>query len=153
MDNQIIFPVGSDRPIVSVDDDAVFHKLFEYVFARSGLVNELRQLLSGRDCLDYFELVAAGVEQPPELVLIDLNMPGMDGFELIEALIRHHGSNPALFANMHVLTSSHSPEDRNRVGMLGVGYFIKPMRMVEVSFAAPTATGRVTTTRDDALCN
>src|SRR5262249_15612454 len=58
----------------------------------------------------------------PAAVLLDLNLPLRDGFEVLEAFQILSRSHPVL-----VMTSSHRTEDRTRAAALGAsGYFIKP---------------------------
>jgi CheY-like chemotaxis protein len=58
----------------------------------------------------------------PAAVLLDLNLPLRDGFEVLEAFPRLSRSYPVL-----VMTSSHRAEDRARAAALGAaGYFVKP---------------------------
>ncbi|MCB1341270.1 MAG: response regulator [Pseudooceanicola sp.] len=67
---------------------------------------------------------------PPHLILMDINMPGRDGFATIEELERRHGAGlgpPALIVTM--FTSSSSPRDRARADELRLvqGYVEKPL--------------------------
>jgi len=60
----------------------------------------------------------------PQALLLDLNLPKVDGFEVLRAL---RGSTR--FRNLPVLvvTSSDSPGDRSEVAKLGASYFRKPV--------------------------
>lgn len=61
----------------------------------------------------------------PALVLLDLNMPGMNGLDVLEATRKQPE-----FAELPVfcmLTSSSDPNDRQRAERAGVsGFFTKP---------------------------
>jgi CheY-like chemotaxis protein len=59
----------------------------------------------------------------PDLVLLDLNLPKRDGFEVLKRLRESakYGGIPAL-----VITSSDSPADRARASDFGAAYFRKP---------------------------
>jgi DNA-binding response OmpR family regulator len=60
----------------------------------------------------------------PSAMLLDLNLPKMDGFEILRAIraSRKFKDIPVL-----VVTSSDSPEDRARLTELGASYFQKPV--------------------------
>ena len=59
----------------------------------------------------------------PQALLLDLNIPKIDGFEILRAVRANDRSKdiPVL-----VVTSSDSPADRGTVAKLGAGYFRKP---------------------------
>jgi CheY-like chemotaxis protein len=66
---------------------------------------------------------------PPDLILVDLNMPGMDGFELLNAL---RASPATRSLPVVVLTTSSSPEDMRRSRELGAQtYIVKPQSVGE----------------------
>jgi len=66
------------RHILVVDDDPRNRKLEEALLRASGHV--VRSIDSGKAAL---EAIAA---YPPDLILLDLMMPGMDGFEVVRQL-------------------------------------------------------------------
>ena len=89
---------------------------------------------------DYFEIqdyqvieakngleVLGQLDKRPDLILLDVNMPMLDGFEVCER-IRSHGSCPILF-----LTAKIEEEDRIRGRMIGGDdYILKPFSIEEL---------------------
>ncbi len=63
------------RPILVVDDDAAALKLAETTFRLAGYWPVC--------CASATEALVAAAEEPPALVVLDLLMPGMDGFEFL----------------------------------------------------------------------
>ncbi len=125
----------------------------------------LTKLLSEhlRDC-GYETLVANDsrtaleqLQKKPDLILLDINMPGMDGLELCRS-IRSHVSCPILF-----LTARIAEQDMiNGLGFGGDDYITKPFRLKELTarIAAhlrregrKTAKASVLTTSDGLLVN
>jgi DNA-binding response OmpR family regulator len=71
---------GSDRPprVLVIDDDPALHELLRIHLEDAGF--EVLEALDGATG------VAAAVEKKPDLVVLDLLMPGMSGFEVAHAL-------------------------------------------------------------------
>lgn len=140
MASSLVFPLeDSESPIVSVDDDLVFQELLEFVHTRSGLANELKFFQTGRDCLAYFDEITAGRQPLPALVLVDVNMPGLNGFQLVEKLLTMCGDGNPCVRNIHMFTCSPAPDDQDMAAELGVGFYEKPMRMLDIAFADKAA--------------
>jgi DNA-binding response OmpR family regulator len=59
----------------------------------------------------------------PDLLLLDINLPKSDGFEVLRRL---HASAKCREAPVLMITSSDSPTDRGQAAGLGAGYFQKP---------------------------
>lgn len=67
------------------------------------------------------------IESRPDIILLDVNMPGMDGFEVCRQ-VREHVSCPILFLTARI-------EDRDKVKGFSVGgddYVVKPFSLVEL---------------------
>jgi CheY-like chemotaxis protein len=112
-------------PIVMVDDDEMDHKLVKRFYRRSGLPNPLLQFLDSTPFLAYIEAARQGEELIPAMVLMDINMPLMNGFETVGAM-----RSDERFRDLPVvmmLTSSSHPHDRTQAAAAGAnGYLLKP---------------------------
>ncbi len=113
-----------ERPIdvLIVDDDPIFQQQAAAAFRRDGDV--VRFARHG------FEALAAALQRRPDVILSDVNMPRMDGWQLLR-MIR---GNPRLTSVPVVFTTALSSErERLRGYQLGVDDFIaKPFRPVEL---------------------
>lgn len=109
--------------LLIVDDDAVHTTLMEKVLLREG--HQLAFAASGEEALNVAR------ENPPELVLLDVKLPGMDGFTVCEEMLKIKGC--AETAVIFVSGSDHS-EDKVRGIKLGAMDFLsKPFDLKELN--------------------
>lgn len=96
--------------VVLIDDDSFDNKYHTRVINKSGLARNIRTFNMAEDALNWFR--TAGPDAA-NLVLLDINMPRMDGFELLEAARAEFGE---LFENFVVvmLTTSLDKADQAR---------------------------------------
>jgi diguanylate cyclase len=66
------------KQILVVDDDPLMHRLFQHHLERAGY--QMVSARTGREALD----IAA--RQPPQLIVMDIMMPDMDGIEALRQL-------------------------------------------------------------------
>ncbi len=117
------------RPTVSIllaEDDEDDFVLVEEALREAGLANKLYWVRDGEELVEYLRRQGdyASLESSPRpgLIILDLNMPRMDGREAL----REIKSDPALRSiPVVVLTTSRSDEDAIRSYDLGVNSFIR----------------------------
>jgi len=115
--------VSEEPPVILVvDDDPVIVKLLEINFRLEGF--QLRTATSGRRAIEIIR------EARPALVLLDLMMPGIDGWEVRRAMLE----DPATAAIPVVVVSARSQDEDRRQGYaLGVtDYVTKPFDPAEL---------------------
>lgn len=108
-------------------DDATFVRL---AFKRGKLGELLEVMTSGVEAIEYLEGTARYVDRKkyplPSLLLLDLRMPVMDGFEVIRR-VRGHVREELRRLPIAVLTGSEYPPDQERAYELGANSFmVKP---------------------------
>lgn len=118
--------MGVKNPIILIDDDEDDRYIFQEAFNKSGCKNPFLQFDSGAAFLDYLE----NTEDLPSLVLLDLNMPLMDGREILKKIrtVPKWNAMPVI-----VFTTSSFDKDRDLSYQLGANCFIsKPTAYQEI---------------------
>jgi CheY-like chemotaxis protein len=107
--------------VLMIDNNLGDQQLVRIAFDEARIPVDLIQAMDGKEGQEALRRTADGAEPPPRVVLLDLNMPRMDGREvLIWAR-----SQPALSElRIVVLTSSHVPRDREDCLALGATDFV-----------------------------
>lgn len=95
--------------LMLIDDSDFDQRMYKRVIARSGLVKTLVQYVDPQRALE--DLLAVGA-RIPTLVLLDINMPTMDGFEFLEIVQDRLGDKMCPVIVM--LTTSLDPVDERR---------------------------------------
>lgn len=112
------------KPILVIEDNDDDFFALTRLFARAGLKNPVHRCCNGKEALD---CILASKAEVPGLILLDLNMPGENGKEVLAAL----KALPA-FCDIPVivLTTSCAREDVRRCYDAGAdSYLFKPMDM------------------------
>lgn len=110
--------------IYIADDEPANRLLLERILAQGGFTR-VRSFPDGR------ALLAACTEQEPDLILLDLRMPYVDGFGVLEALRR--GPSAETYLPVIVLTAEPSRDALKRALRLGAADFLgKPFDFDEV---------------------
>jgi CheY-like chemotaxis protein len=124
----IALDVNTDRPLLVVEDsDEDFDTACEAA-RRAGLVNVLHRATSGDACLSLLRGERVELLQPA-LVLLDLNLPGMDGREALREI---RADDRAVTIPVVVLSTSADPRDLNACYRSGANaYHVKPVRYAE----------------------
>jgi two-component system response regulator ChvI len=133
------------RSVAIVDDEATIRETVEYALTREGYLTSAHA--NGVDAWESFQKAL------PDLVILDILMPRMDGLELCRRLRRLSDSLPIIF-----LTSRDEEFDRVLGLELGADdYLCKPFSMreliarVKVLFRRMAFRQDVAPTREDAL--
>jgi CheY-like chemotaxis protein len=117
-------PRLTDARILVVDDERVNVVLLERILEQDGYRNV-------KSTTDSSQAAALYEEFEPDLVLLDLHMPGLDGFAVMEQL---EGRVPSgTFLPILILTADIRPEIKRRALSAGAKDFVtKPFDRTEV---------------------
>jgi CheY-like chemotaxis protein len=120
--------------ILLAEDDPNDVLLIQRAFQKAGLKDVLKVARDGEQALDYLTGRGAYADRErfplPFLLLLDLKMPGTDGFEVLQAVRAEPGLKRLLVV---VLTSSNLQADVDRAYELGANsYLVKPVEFDEM---------------------
>jgi len=119
--------VKGDGPIIVVDDDPAQIDLIQIFYEKSSRKNTLICMKTGEEFLNYCQRVLLREVNMPELVLLDINMPKMSGFDVLKKLraINEFAEIPFIL----MFSSSDSDRDKEQAKSLKANaYFSKPVK-------------------------
>ena len=113
--------------LLIIDDDSICNFINTRVAQTAGIFKEIRSVHNGKEALDIFEEVNKGRGTIPDVILLDLNMPVLHGFDFIQALRDMAFPNKDRLSII-ILTSSDNAIDLQRARTLGIDhYLMKPL--------------------------
>ncbi|RMG25703.1 MAG: response regulator [Bacteroidetes bacterium] len=121
--------------ILLIDDDAIGNFICRKIFEHLGFNGQLDITTYARDAIQLLEkLAATSREQFPSLIMLDLNMPLMNGFEFLEYYQDRGWHQSFSQTGIIMLSSSIFPKDerRSRSFPAVVDYFTKPLSIEKI---------------------
>lgn len=108
-----------------VDDNRADRRLYEIVIEESGLVGELLCFAYAEDALEHLRKKD---RNPVDVILLDINMPRMTGFEFLNVAVQEFGDGLAQMVVV-MLTTSLDPQDVEKSKRFTIvkHYFGKPL--------------------------
>jgi type IV pilus assembly protein PilB len=111
--------------VLIVDDDLDMRRMTAMVLKRSGLPLSTATATDGLDALEQAQA------EPPDLILLDIMMPGLDGFEVCRRLRAHVRT---AFVPILMVTARHDAESRVQGFLVGTDDYIgKPFFNAELA--------------------
>lgn len=122
-------------PVVVVDDEQIDRYTVRRRLDKHGAFEKVQEAVSGDAFLELYCGGSIGSNDPdvPLLVLMDINMPGRNGFETVAELEERQNRGQAGQSVVAMMfTSSASPTDKQQADTIPLvrGYFEKPMSAV-----------------------
>jgi len=114
--------------ILLVEDDQLDVMEIRRTLDKANIIYQMMTARNGEEALTLLaDRGGSGIEELPDILLIDINMPKMDGFELIEAIRKQEEWK---HLKCFIITTSNERVDRKAAEKLGVsGYITKPLKL------------------------
>ena len=111
------------KRVLLIDDSRADNFLHKTIISRAEICDQVDVAMGGQEALDYLSTPGSEGFPQPELIFLDINMPGMNGWEFLE----HYEKLPSEHKGDQIvvmLTTSLNPDDRKKAeGMASISYF------------------------------
>jgi CheY-like chemotaxis protein len=111
-----------------VDDDELFQFVMRQHLERLGMVENIHKFSDGEQALNYIKSNLQHPELLPELILLDVNMPYMDGWQFLREYVKLELPE-GISIKIYVLSSSTHESDLQKAKEFPslAGYLVKPI--------------------------
>jgi CheY-like chemotaxis protein len=117
------------KRILIVDDDMQLNKIHEKILPSSGLATEVHTALNGKEALDYLNMRIEKNYPLPNIIIVDLDMPVMNGFQFIDEFNALSVPGKSKI-EVIVFTSSSNVSDRKKAFSKGIRHFVSKPYLV-----------------------
>jgi len=111
-----------------IDDDRIYHFLLKNLFKQNGITINATFFNNGQEAIEAIK-VAEAADSMPDLILLDVNMPIMNGWQFLEEYIKLKDILPKI-CTIYMISSSNDEVDINKAkgyGNIVKDYFLKPI--------------------------
>lgn len=111
-----------------IDDDSINNFINARLIKRTNVSDDLAICLNGKEAIAYLNKLLQEKKECPSLILLDINMPVMDGFEFVEAFQELEFANKNEVVIVMLTTSQNSMDiERVNTSKSISGYINKPL--------------------------
>lgn len=117
-----------------VDDDDIYQFVVSIDIKKTNLVDNIIQFTDGELALNYIVLHKDNVQNLPDIIFLDLNMPRMDGWQFLEEFIILKAFFPKTII-IYMVSSSLDQRDIYKASKISElsGYLVKPINKDKLS--------------------
>lgn len=110
-----------------IDDDPLYHFIIKKQLYNSGIPGTLLQFYDGQEALEYFISNQGNAENLPDLILLDINMPYIDGWQFLDEIAKLYLAKKDM--KIYIVSSSNSSTDQQKATAYNYlsGYLRKPL--------------------------
>ncbi len=116
------------RHFLLIDDEEVFNMVSKYSVEMSGLAKDIDAFTSAEKALEFIENKLRNKEKCDFVILLDIRMPVMDGFEFLDEFSKYK-NDECMGCDVYMLSSSIDSSDIEKAGTYPFvkGYLSKPL--------------------------
>ena len=117
------------KKVLLIDDDTVTNFINKKLIKKSGLADEILVAENGKQGLDMLLATTSNNQRPPDVILLDINMPILNGFQFLQRL-QGFEINFVETIKIAILSSSDNADDKARAKSFGIThYYTKPVNL------------------------
>lgn len=117
--------MNKSGPIIVIEDDIDDQEVLVEIFKKLGYVNKIVYFLDGHEALEYLNKT----DVQPFLILSDINMPKINGFELRNKVFTNEQLQTKCIPYLFFTTGANKKSVIDAYAMSVQGFFIKPTSM------------------------
>lgn len=125
------------KTIWVIDDDNIYQIIVNKIIQKSEMFSAISSFKNGKDAIDALRNTIENTGEFPDIILLDINMPIMDGWEFMEEmeLIKSQLNKKN---NIYMVSSSIAVEDKNKAKTYPdiLGYLSKPVNINDLLLIA-----------------
>ena len=117
-----------NKVICIIDDDPIYQLLINKIIAMSETEYDVISFKNGKEALEHFTADIEADKKMPEIILLDIEMPVMDGWDFMHQIEKSLSGKTKKTA-IYIVSSSIAYEDKERAKTFPeiMGYFSKPI--------------------------
>jgi len=126
--------------VLLIDDDTIYQFVARKTLEATGYINKIQVCSNGEEAYQFLERNMGNADELPDVILLDVNMPVMNGWEFLEL---YQSLKPSISKDMQVflVTSSMNDQDRefSRRYICVQDYIVKPLAREKIAELLATA--------------
>ncbi|MDD2822226.1 MAG: response regulator [Flavobacterium sp.] len=118
------------KEIWIVDDDNIYQIIVRKIIGKMELFSSFSSYKNGKDAIDALKKAAENNENIPDIILLDINMPVMDGWEFMDEIVSYKSKLNQKIA-IYIVSSSIAVQDKDKAKTYAeiLGFLSKPITM------------------------
>ena len=118
--------------IAIIDDNQVYRFIAKKLIHRAAPLTTLIELHDGQQAIDFLISKRDHPSELPELILLDINMPNLNGWQFLDELRKINLSSYR--PTIYIVSSSNAPEDASMAATYPEikGYLTKPLHIAAI---------------------
>ena len=118
------------KEICIVDDDNIYQIIVRKIIGKMELFSSFSSYKNGKDAIDALKKAAENNENIPDIILLDINMPVMDGWEFMDEIVSYKSKLNQKIA-IYIVSSSIAVQDKDKAKTYAeiLGFLSKPITM------------------------